>query len=92
MRGVPAGLPQVKVEDVGSDDLVVLVVPVLLADETHQRVVHLAGGSVRTITRTQVGTHITWRMKAHTDARRVMENKHSKRDCSMNYLQGEGSY
>mmetsp|Transcript_16660 Transcript_16660/g.40842 ORF Transcript_16660/g.40842 Transcript_16660/m.40842 type:complete len:383 (-) Transcript_16660:188-1336(-) len=41
MRGVPRGLPQVEVEDVGGDDLIVLVLPVLLADERDERVVDL---------------------------------------------------
>ena len=41
MRRVTGGLPQVEVVHVRGDDLVVLVLPVLLADELHQLVVNL---------------------------------------------------
>mmetsp|Transcript_42518 Transcript_42518/g.68384 ORF Transcript_42518/g.68384 Transcript_42518/m.68384 type:complete len:378 (-) Transcript_42518:121-1254(-) len=55
MRGVPGGLPQVKVEDVGRDDLVILVFPVLFAYESHEIVVHLgAVGEEETRARGQV--------------------------------------
>ena len=42
MRGVTTGLPQVEVVHVRGDDLVVLVLPVLLAHELHELVVNLS--------------------------------------------------
>ena len=39
-------MPQVEVVDVGRDDLIILVLPVLFADKLDQRVVHTCAGGL----------------------------------------------